>query len=468
MGIHNPPAPATSTKLDDLTAPDDNTDLNASTTKHGLSPKATAPGSGLLNVLSIGNGETVHTDKALFDTTNPAALGSIGPGTALVAARRDHIHPALTTLTLTTPLNVASGGTGVNTLTSGNVLVGAGTSDVTSTANISVAQGGTGVASLTANSLLLGAGTSDVTFAAPSTSGNVLTSNGTVWASAAPAGGDTGLVVEGRLTLTSGTPVTTADVTGATNIYFAPYGGNRIGLYDGSSDWNIRTFTQITIAVGTIDAGKPYDLFCYDNSGTPTFDAPLAWTNDTSRATALTTQDGVLVKSGATTRRYIGTFYTTATTTTEDSYAKRFLWNYYNRVHRPMRVIEATGSWVYTTATLRQANGSTANQLDFVVGVNETMVTSTVEATFANSSSAINGLVSLGLDSTSATTTGTIFNAAASVGGSPANPVAHLDVFPGVGHHIIVWLEYSTASGTCTWYSGSALRLAGIHGWIEG
>ena len=50
-----------------------------------------------------------------------------------------------------------------------------------------VAQGGTGVAALTANNLLLGAGTGNVTFAAPSTSGNVLTSNGTVWASAVPA-----------------------------------------------------------------------------------------------------------------------------------------------------------------------------------------------------------------------------------------------------------------------------------------
>ena len=90
-------------------------------------------------------------------------------------------------LTLSTPLAVPQGGTGVATLPSGNVLIGAGTSDVSSTANISVAQGGTGVASLTANSLLLGAGTSDVTFAAPGTSGNVLTSNGTVWASAAVA-----------------------------------------------------------------------------------------------------------------------------------------------------------------------------------------------------------------------------------------------------------------------------------------
>jgi len=92
-----------------------------------------------------------------------------------------------TQLGRTPNISVAQGGTGVNTLASGAVLIGAGTSDVTTAANISVAQGGTGVASLTANSLLLGAGTSDVTFAAPGTSGNVLTSNGTVWASAAVA-----------------------------------------------------------------------------------------------------------------------------------------------------------------------------------------------------------------------------------------------------------------------------------------
>jgi hypothetical protein len=65
---------------------------NASTTAHGFSPKATAPASGLVSVLAIGNGETVRSDKALFDTTNPAALGSVGPGTAVIAARRDHVH----------------------------------------------------------------------------------------------------------------------------------------------------------------------------------------------------------------------------------------------------------------------------------------------------------------------------------------------------------------------------------------
>lgn len=70
----------------------DNTTHNASTSAHGYAPKATAPATGLLSVLGIGNGETVRTDKAIFDTTNPAALGTAAPGTALVAARRDHVH----------------------------------------------------------------------------------------------------------------------------------------------------------------------------------------------------------------------------------------------------------------------------------------------------------------------------------------------------------------------------------------
>ena len=52
-----------------------------------------------------------------------------------------------------------------------------------------VTAGGTGLATLTANNVMLGNGTSTPGFVAPSTSGNVLTSNGTTWASTAPAVG---------------------------------------------------------------------------------------------------------------------------------------------------------------------------------------------------------------------------------------------------------------------------------------
>jgi len=80
------------TKLDDFTTPDDNADLNAGITKHGLLLKATAPTAGLLNVVGIANGETVYANKPAFDNTNPAALGTVAPGTQIIAARRDHVH----------------------------------------------------------------------------------------------------------------------------------------------------------------------------------------------------------------------------------------------------------------------------------------------------------------------------------------------------------------------------------------
>ena len=54
---------------------------------------------------------------------------------------------------------------------------------------LKVSKGGTGSATLTANNVVLGNGTSAVQFVAPSTTGNVLTSNGTTWTSAAAGGG---------------------------------------------------------------------------------------------------------------------------------------------------------------------------------------------------------------------------------------------------------------------------------------
>ena len=94
-------ATAQAVKLDDFTAPDDNTDLDASTTKHGLAVKATAPAAAnLLNVVGIATGETVYTNKVLFDGTAPEPIGTAAAGTGVVAAHRNHVHAIGTGLTL--------------------------------------------------------------------------------------------------------------------------------------------------------------------------------------------------------------------------------------------------------------------------------------------------------------------------------------------------------------------------------
>jgi hypothetical protein len=55
------------------------------------------------------------------------------------------------------------------------------------TGTLPVANGGTGASTLTANNVLLGNGTSALQAVAPGTNGNILTSNGITWISAAPS-----------------------------------------------------------------------------------------------------------------------------------------------------------------------------------------------------------------------------------------------------------------------------------------
>jgi hypothetical protein len=52
-----------------------------------------------------------------------------------------------------------------------------------------------------------------------------------------------------RLTLTSGTPITTADVTGATAVYVSPLKGGRCAFYDGATTWTVLTNAEQTISV---------------------------------------------------------------------------------------------------------------------------------------------------------------------------------------------------------------------------
>lgn len=280
-------------------------------------------------------------------------------------------------------------------------------------------------------------------------------------------------VCGGRLTLTSGTPVTTADVTAVTNVFYTPYVGAAIALYDGVSVWNVLSFAETTLALGTLTSGRPYDVFGFNNSGTLNLEA-LAWTSDTARATALVLQDGILVKSGATTRRYLGTFRTTSTTTTEDSFAKRYLWNMYNRARRIMSVYDTTNSWTYTIFTFRQANAAATNQLDFVVGVAEVAVTADIYAQVSHSVGGVATFVAFGEDSTSAalatnSTLGRLDTPGAA--GLPNINHAHMIRYPAIGRHFYAWLEASTASGTTTWYGDNnqpGIVQSGIHGTIDG
>lgn len=175
----------------------------------------------------------------------------------------------------------------------------------------------------------------------------------------------------GRLTLTSGTPVTTSDVTGATSVYYTPFVDDMICLWDGTR-WVWITFAEYTLSLGTLTSGKPYDIFAYLSGGALAAEL-LVWTSDTARATAVTVQDGRYCKSGDKTRLLLGTIYTTATTTTEDSAAKRYVSNAYNAVPRHVFTNpgytddNANTSYTHTGANFAEINGGTNNRVNFLL-----------------------------------------------------------------------------------------------------
>jgi len=121
-------------------------------------------------------------------------------------------------LTLGAALPIASGGTGATSAAAARAALSAAVlganGDITSltglTTALSVAQGGTGATSTTAYAAVVGnSGGTGFTSVAPSTSGNVLTSNGTSWTSATPAAGPSAASTAATQTGTSTTTYVT-------------------------------------------------------------------------------------------------------------------------------------------------------------------------------------------------------------------------------------------------------------------
>lgn len=264
----------------------------------------------------------------------------------------------------------------------------------------------------------------------------------------------------GRLTLTTGTPVTVTDVTAATTVYFAPYGGcTSVSVFDGTTNWYAMDFAQVSIAVPATTVTM-YDVFGYDNAGAFALEL-TAWTNDTTRATALTTQNGVYVKTGATTRLYLGSFRTTGVSgQTEDSATKSFLFNYYNRVEKVMRKADATASWAYTTATWRQSNAAAANQIEIVNGVPETPMGMTFTSySFNDTGTGVYENNGIGRDSTTAPTrSGTQYAVSAN---EIKQVVVPLREIPPVGYHYYAMLESSQAGTGTSTFIGTGGTTAG-------
>lgn len=294
--------------------------------------------------------------------------------------------------TITGIVQPANGGTGVNnganTLTWGGAVVFSGafqtTLTVTATTNSTLPAGTHSLAPLDSPVF--------TTPALGTPSQGVLGSAVTIYNVGTP---------NGRLTLTSGTPVLATTVSAATTVYYTPYNGNVIPIYDGTA-FIATAFTElsnITSNSATGNAGPAavaasscYDLFVWNNSGTPTLTRGPVWTNTTSRSagTALSRTNGILLNSSSITNgpaanrgTYVGTECSNAGSTIDYIFgasssggtaAVLNVWNMYNRVSTGTNVIDSETAYTYSSATIRQAGASAGNQITFVIGLQEDSV----------------------------------------------------------------------------------------------
>lgn len=255
-----------------------------------------------------------------------------------------------------------------------------------------------------------------------------------------------------RLYSTTGVPVPVSDTTTVSTIYVGPFEGNQLTVLGSGDVPATYTLSEISLALSGLTSGKPYDVFVYHNGSAFVIELSAAWTNDTTRADALALVNGLYVKSADHTRLHVGTIYTTGTASTADTEAKRFVWNRFNRQLAFMRVIDATASWTYTLATVRQARGSAANQLDYVTGDAGTVVEAQA-AGMAENNGASGLRFALGVGVNSTTTIASIGNATNTVNGTHSAPmIGAYRGRPGLGRNFLSWNEWSVATGTTTWY----------------
>lgn len=240
---------------------------------------------------------------------------------------------------------------------------------------------------------------------------------------------------QGRLTLTSATPVLTATVSAASTIYYALYSGNQVPIYDGVSAFVMTTFTELSNATAQSSTGKAgpaavannsnYDLFVWSNSGTPTLTRGPAWTSDTARGTGAGTTElqrvlGIWTNKVAITNgpgaglgTYVGTVRSNGTATVDfirgaiaanGTAAVLGVWNAYNRVGVRGLVGDSTDSWNYSTATIRPANNSSTMRVSFVSGLQEDFIEAcyTSDAQNSNGGGVAGGVAGVGYDSTTA------------------------------------------------------------------
>jgi hypothetical protein len=179
----------------------------------------------------------------------------------------------------------------------------------------------------------------------------------------------------GRLSLRSNNPENLQDSIDINVLYFTPYLGNSISLYNGTR-WDVISFSEISLSSSSLIANKNYDIFAYNNNGSLALETS-AWSTDSTRTTALSLQNGIYCKSGNLTRRYLGTVRTNGSSNFTDSSSDRLVFNANHRINKNIfNTLSTLTSWTYGSPFFRKIGGSAINfpHLNILSGLQDNLI----------------------------------------------------------------------------------------------
>jgi hypothetical protein len=279
---------------------------------------------------------------------------------------------------------------------------------------------------------------------------------------------------QGYLTLTSGTPILAADVLAGTAVYYTPFTGNLLSLYDGTRFVNYE-FDELTLTLASQHAiSTLYDVFAWLESGVVTIGTGPAWTTITAGSgargtgagtTQLTRTKGLYLNTVAMTARnssstysvaalratYLGSIFidgTAGQVTCHRAYGqsrKWGVWNAFNRQPLMLRAGDTTTTWAPGVVGPRASNNSAANSLTTFCGLAEELV----RLRFINRASGSGGTdvatVGIGVNVTNAFSG---IQGRSDTAALAACPMGLHTLAPAIGTQQITAVEQSTGSGT--------------------
>lgn len=297
---------------------------------------------------------------------------------------------------------------------------------------------------------------------------------------------------QGRLTLSSSAPVMTTDATAQTTVYYLPYQGSMVPIYDGTqfNYFNIGgSGISLTLNTTNMPSTQVFDVYVTNQAGTPTLCA-MYWGGNTSRSASVGGKTGAAnatisqvngtwtnaatiatancfnnTTSYAITQNQgtmLGTFYTTANGQTGVNIKPAAanggtnnivgVSNAYNRVPIQSIAMDNKASWTYATATWRAADNSNSNRVTWVDSLQQVAIKANYTV-YAAEGTAGNGIYTgVNLDSTSATPTITS-SVTQGVASNGASQGIWESFPPQLGLHYIQAMEDSPSASTIT-YTG--------------